>query len=75
MARAEDVMWGAYTRHQACIESINKILRNPNRTAEVQIADVEAFCWAMVELAFKIQWAVRLEKDQNRDRRGGSQIR
>jgi hypothetical protein len=37
---------------------MQKILRDPKKSAEVQIADVNFVCWAMVDAAMKLQAAV-----------------
>lgn len=43
------------------IPLLREILRDPKLSAETQIADIDFACWALVELAFKLQQAVRNE--------------
>jgi hypothetical protein len=37
------------------VESMEEILRVDKLSAETQIADTATFCWAVVELAFRLQ--------------------
>ena len=43
-----------------CITHIKEELRS-DRPAEVQIADVNTWCWCMIELAYRVQAAVNDE--------------
>ena len=40
------------------LEAIEKVLRDDNLRAKTQIADVNMLCWAIVELAFRLQQSI-----------------
>ena len=43
------------TKMQDCITHIDRLLRERHQSPEMQIADVESYCWAMVELACELK--------------------
>lgn len=44
-----------------CADSMDKILKDNSLKADVQISDIDCFCWAMVELALSLQSKVRTD--------------